>query len=481
MKKLTGLLIILVVLVLGGFYGMGFLTETTIKNNIATINQTNGVYAEVEQYKRGWFCSEATVKWRLHIPERVITDENGNTQTVAAQDYQTLIPVEIHHGPFIYFDHKLHFGIGYAQTAVTLPEQYSQQFNERYTQDSIKPRLDLSIFISYIFNSSIELSIPQFKLIAKDQSGTFDWKGMSVMFSMSSNGERMDGELAIHGMMFNKEKFNVNLSKVMADYNLHQTEAGLYLGDARFSLPSLDVSDKDEVVLSLKELSVASDSDITKNLFSTHLNVDFKSIATYAKTYGPGELEMSLRNLDARVLAAINQQTSAIQNGTDVERQQAMMALLPEVPKLLSQGAEFEISKLTLKIPEGLVDGNLLVSLPKGDSANPFELIQKVKGQAKLKAPVLLVKQVMQRALVQQMEKQPELHNILMSQLDNVADKQAVTQDQLAVMHVDKQLQTMLQTGLIVLSGSEYSIDVNLEQGKFQVNGKSFNPEMLKF
>jgi len=48
MKKLAGLIIILAVLILGGYYGMGFLTERTIKRNINVINQSNGLYADVE-------------------------------------------------------------------------------------------------------------------------------------------------------------------------------------------------------------------------------------------------------------------------------------------------------------------------------------------------------------------------------------------------------------------------------------------------
>ena len=43
MKKLAGLIIILAVLILGGYYGMGVLTEKTIKKDIAIINQSNRI------------------------------------------------------------------------------------------------------------------------------------------------------------------------------------------------------------------------------------------------------------------------------------------------------------------------------------------------------------------------------------------------------------------------------------------------------
>lgn len=484
MKKLAGLIIILAVLILGGYYGMGFLTERTIKKNIEVINQTNGLFANIEEYNRGWFTSDAQVKWRLHVPERIVKDDNGNSQTVAAQDYQTNMPLHICHGPFIFCNNKVRFGVGYAETEFPIPEQYVKQFDEQFTKESTKPQLDLNIFVNYFLRSSLELEVPEFKLIAKDGSGTFTWKGLESNLNVSSNKDQVDGDFVIDGLIFNKTDTTVTLDKVTTEYDLHQTKAGLYLGDASFNLPSFDVTVKNESTVNIKDLTMSSSSDIDDNLFNTHFSLGVKSILANKKIYGPGELEMSLKNLDADVLAKINQQANAMQNGTEAERQQAMMAMLPELPKLFSKGAEFEISKCNFKIPEGSIDGNLLVSLPKGDNENPFELMQKVQGHAKLKMPAALIKQLIQQSVMQQMAKQPDLQQTLVQQLQAAnpsANQAQVTTEQLATMQADKQISTMEQNGLIVQSGSDYVIEVNLEQGKFSINGKPFDPAMVKF
>lgn len=487
MKKLAGLVIVLAVLILGGYYGMGVLTERTIKKNIEAINQTNGLLADVDEYHRGWFCSDAKIKWRLHVPERIVKDADGNSQTVAAQDYQMEMPIKIHHGPIIYSDNQLRFGVGYAQTVFALPKQYNQQFDDQFSSESVKPQLDLSIFVNYLLHSEIEAALPHFKLIGKNGTGVFDWNGMNSTLSISSNKDHIDGDVVIDGMSFTKEESKITLSKVTAEYDLHQTIAGIYLGDANFNMPSFDVTDKKETVFRVKDFSLGSNSDIENNLFSTHFNLGLKSVEANKKTYGPGELEITLRNLDADTLGKINQQTATMQNGTEAERQQAMMALLPELPKLFSKGAELEISKCTLKIPEGSIDGNLLVSLPKGDSSNPFELIQKIQGHAKLKAPAALVKQLMQQSVLQQMAKQPELQQVLVQQLQEGSatagdsSQPPLTQEQIATMQADKQIATIEQNGLVVASGSDYVIEIGLDQGKFAINGKPFDPAMLKF
>jgi uncharacterized protein YdgA (DUF945 family) len=487
MKKLAGLIIILAVLVLGGYYGMGVLTEKTIKKNIEVINQSNGLFAQVEQYDRSWFSADAKIKWRLHIPERVVTGEDGKSQTIPAQDYQVEMPVKIYHGPIIYADNRLRFGMGYAETVFAFPQQYNQKFDESFSEDSTKPQLDLSIFVNYINKSTLELSLPAFKLISKDGAGQFSWKGMESTTQMSSNMGKVNGDIVIDGMSISKDDTKVTLGKVTSDFNLHQTHTGLYLGDAKLHLPAFDVMVKDKKVFEISDLSLGSDSDIKEKLFSTRFNAAVKTVIANNLTYGPGELQVALRNLDADVLADINKQATAMQNGTDAERQKAMMALLPELPKLFSKGAEFEISKLSFKIPEGSIEGNLIVSLPKGDNANPFELIQKVQGEAKLKMPKIVVKQLVQQSVLQQMSKQPDMQQALIQQMQNAqqgspsqANNPPPSQEQLAAMQADKQISTMEQNGLIISQGSDYLTEVKLFQGKFTVNGKVFDPSMLK-
>lgn len=484
MKKLAGLVIILAALVLGGYYGMGVLTEKTIRKNIEVIDQSNGLHAEIEQYDRGLFSSEAKIKWQLHIPERIVTDAKGEAQTVPAQDYTTEMPLTIHHGPVIYANNHVRFGLGYAQSVFPFPHQYDEQFDSTFTKESNKPQLDLSIFVNYFNESTLDSQVPAFKLFAKEGNGRFDWLGMNAKTTMSSEMKKVGGTINLDGIHLAKDDATVDLGKVSTDYDLHETLSGLYLGDANFNLPTLSIVVKGQKMFEIADLAMKSDSDIEQHLFNTNFSITVKSILANAQTYGPGALEVALRNLDADVLAKINQQAAALQNGTDAQRQQAIIALLPELPKLFGQGAEFEISKLSLVIPQGTIDGSLFVSLPKGDNANPFELMQKIHGKAKLKVPAAAVKELMQQSVTQQIAKQPDFQQTLVQQLQptqNGAAQAAPSTDQVASMQTDKQLSALQQSGLIVAQGTDYLVEVTLDQGKFIVNGKPFDSSMLKF
>lgn len=484
MKKLAGLIIILAVLILGGYYGMGVLTERTIKKNIEIVNQSSGLFAQIVHYNRGWFCSNAQIKWRVHIPERIVKSTDGKSQVIPAQDYNMEMPVKIHHGPIIYANRELRFGMGYAETVFAFPKQYDQKFAESFSQDSTKPQLDLSIFVNYLNKSTMELSLPTFKLISKDGTGHFDWMGMESTTTISSDVNKIEGGFVVDGVKITKDDTQLSLGKVSTDFSLHRTTSGLYLGNASFSLPEFDVLVKDKKMFEIREFTLSSESDIQDKLFSTHFNIAVKSILANGLNYGPGYIELSLRNLDADVLAEINKQATDMQNGTDAERQKAMLAMLPQLPKLFSKGAEFELSRFNLKIPEGMIDGHLIISLPKGDSSNPFELMQKIHGNAKLKMPKAVVKQLTQQSVLQQMSKKPDMQQALIQQMQSTQPQQAnqppPSQEQLAGMQADKQIATMEQNGLITSQGSDYVTEVSLDQGKFTVNGKPFDPAMVK-
>lgn len=534
MKKLIGLVVILAVLVLGGYYGMGVVTERTLNKNAHMINQSNGLHLDIQKYDRGWFTSLAQFHWTLHIPEHVVKNEDGQSSTVAAQDYDLDMPLKIYHGPFVFADSTMRFGLGYADTTIQIPppaaKELSQQFTELFTNDSIKPEVKISVLVNYLNRSRLRIEVPTFKLIGKNNTGTFEWLGLTNDITVSSNLGKIDGDLTVDGMKFEKDTTKANVGKISSEYNLHETEEGLYLGEANMSVPSLVVEDKGQKVFELEKFAVQSSSDIDGGLFNSYFETSLDKVLANDKTYGPGILKMSLKNLDAQVLAQMNKDINKMQQGTDAEKQQAMMALLPQLPKLFSKGAEFKITELSFSMPEGKIEGNLLVSLPQGDMSNPFQMIQKIQGEGKVKVPAAIVKQVMQESAKQQL-KQPSLQQAMVDQMqhDKTQDAQAngvesntttpadaqkpmapdlgqtasadkpqtdaqaqtatpsatpATPEEIdakAKAQTDEKLASLVQAGVLVAKGDDYVVEFKLTDGQLTVNGQPFNPSTMKF
>ncbi|MBA2650629.1 MAG: YdgA family protein [Legionella sp.] len=484
MKKLAGLIIILAVLILGAYYVMGMQTERAIKKNVDLINQHKDVTAQLGPYKRGLFSSQTTIKWQLHLPARIITDAEGKPQVIPAEDIQSEMPLKVYHGPVIVTGKKVLMGMGYATAVLPIPDNYTQKFETMFTAESVKPLLNVSIFVNYLNKSTLQLDIPTFKLISKDGKIHVDWSGMNSTTSIASGVNKFNGSIDLKSVTFKQDDAIMALDTANSEFDLRKHATGLYLGNIKFYLPSFSLSEHDKKTFNIKELKANTDSDIEDNRFSSHVGLSFDSVLANDKTYGPGNMEISLRNINAEVLGRLNAMAKQMQNNP-ANQKNMLFTMIPEVPKLFNEGAELEVSDFEFKLPQGPVKGNLFISIAKADITNPFELLQKIKGHATLKLPKEIVKVVMHRSVLQQLAKQPDLAQTLTQQLQSngtTTIQPVLTQEQLASLQTDKQIASLEKAGLVVSKGSDYEIDVNLEQGKFTVNGKPFDPSVpIKF
>ncbi len=485
MKKLAGLVVILAILILGSYYGFGIITERTLKKNIVLIEQSNnGVQIEIEKYHRGFCHSNALLNWRMQVPARIVKNQVGEDVSVPAQEYKMQIPLDIFHGPMMVVDSKPMFGLGYARSHVVLSEPYKAQFSTAYTDASIAPVLNVSVFVSYLNNSTIRMNMPVFKLISKTGNSQMDWLGMTSDIRISSNSNQVSGQVNIDGARLKTDKAHVDLGKVDSDFNLHKTKFDFYLGDANILLPSLVVMQDDKKVLDVQQFDVHSNSDINDNLFNSHVKLTLAKVLSDDKTYGPALLDVSLRNLDAEVLARMNTQANDLQQGSDNNSQKALLMLLPELPKLLNKGAQFEISELNVGMPEGVIKGKLLISLPAELTENPFQLIQKIKGDGQIVISKSVLKQLLHDSVKQSLlrkEAAVTVQTVPASPSTPDVSVQVIANQGFVEKQVNEKLTTMVNTGLLSAQGSDYVIEFKLADGRLDVNGKPFDSTMMKF
>lgn len=508
MKKLAGVVVILVVLLMGGYYGMGILTEHTLKQNIDIANRANGLFIDIVQYNRGWFVSSAQLNVKLTIPERVVKGQNKQMTTVPAEVYSMEVPFDVFHGPIIYTKAQVMFGVGYAQTRLDLPEAFKDQFYKTFASNSTLPVLDLAVFLTYLNSSHLKINLPPFTLFGKTHDGQIEWLGMGAHVNISNDTRHIDGNLTLKGVNIEKNKTKAILGQFNNYFTLYKTDVGLYLGKAGFSLPSLAVFDDGKSIFELNKFSAQSDSEINDGLLHSSFKLSLDKVVAKGQVYGPVKFNMSINNLDAKVLAKINEQANKIQQGSEAERQQAMFAILPELPKLVGQGASFEISTLSVRMPEGELAGNVKIALPKDNSSNPFKLLQKVYGEGRIQMPSVIVKQLVEEALKQKLMQQSALQQAMVSQMQNnsattashtqqpaateqepashsdqVAQSAPMTEEAAAKQakaEVENKLSALLGAKLLVEKGSDYMVEFKFDQGQLTINGQPFNPAMLK-
>lgn len=483
MKKLISIVGVVGVLVVGTYYGTGWLTERAFQKTIQDVQVTKGINLSMVQYKRGLFHSTAVVEWVLHIPAQHNTLQNGQVQTIEATDYLVPINLSISHGPVIISKDGLHVGLGYAQTHLNLPEKYRNQLYTYFNTSSTLPTLDLSILINFMNQAKIIVNVPEFHLSMISNEGQFTWSGLTSKSVLSLNLSKMRGKAHLNKAQFTKGPMSMDLDKVSSDYDIRKTALGLYDGTAHFKLNALKVVAQGKTQLGLNNFSITTENVEKQNLFDSHLQAKLDNIIIENQTYGPGVLDMSLKNLDAQVLSKVNHQLQSMNQLSLIARQKILISLLPELPQLFSQGATFSISQLSFGMPEGEVKGELMVTLPKGSTTNPFQMFSHVVGNGKVSVPAKVVHEIMENAvrqkLLQPTTPEPNQPQSAQPMVLTQGSNSNIEQEVQSI--TDKRLSSLVESGALVKEGQDYTLDVKLEHGKVVVNGKPFVPAMLEF
>lgn len=501
MKKVIGSVTALAALVLLSYYGTGVITERTIKKNLSLLDQANGLSAQITDYHRGLFSSRVNLSWKLLTPERFVKGTDDRVSILPAKTYTFEMPVTIHHGPVIYANQSVKFGLAHANSEVSIPKMYQAEFSNNFTAESVMPKLDLAFFVTYANKMLLHVDVPAFRLISKQDNSQFQWLGMKSEHSFSSNMNEVEGDVVIDGARFSQANHTASISKLTSTYDVHRSLNGLFLGDVTIQIPLFEVAFKDQKILDVQGIQLTTSSDVEEGLFASSFHAAFDKALMREKNYGPGRLSFSIKNLDAETLVDINKKMSDVQNGSDAARQQAALSILPELPKLFGKGATIDISEFNVVAPEGEVDGSVHIALPKSDSGNAFQLMQKVEGEGKFKFPETLLNAMMIRAekarlLAQKQEPQETAESISKTQAladdasvpvpavapaTNVTPPSADEAQNQAESAAKSRIANLIKVGAIVQKDTYYVINVKLAAGQISVNGHPLSAEMLQF
>lgn len=459
MKKWTGILLSLLVLLLLTYAIMGFIVKNTLNENINSIPQNSIVAIKLNDYQRGWFSSHAVLSVKMHIPAQESKDEHGVAKIQPPVNFELNYPLIIKHGPVICMDSGIHLGIGYATT---------------------QPQTHYYVLVNFFNETWARYAFPSFTF--RGNSGPdavdFSWQGLSATLGTSPSLNNMQGDLILYGLSGSANNAAFQLGKVADAFNLARARDGLWLGKNHFSLLSLSMTQGGQKLFALDGVDLASSSDATAGLFHVDLNLSMKKLFADNKTYGPGSVQVAIRNLDADAMASINQRSwSAIQNNQSSPL--LVAELLSNVPKLLSKGAELDLSG-EVNLPEGKMTTNFKLTLPQTDVSDPAQLLQKAQGSGQFKAPIPVVKELM-AALLKNNKQQQATASVTQTSTTatslpaiSTVTNTTTTPDDESQKQVDKILSGLLEKGYIKVDGNNYVVDLKIENQKIFMNGKLF-------
>lgn len=488
MKKILSIGLLFLGLLFAAYYVMGLLTERNLKQNLSSIEASNKYRVKIVNYNRGFFNSKAIINIEIISPAKVL-EKNGKRVFHPANTYFTSLPLVIHHGPIIFVDSKIKFGLGYAESHVTIPGHYIKNFANKYTKDSTSPSLNVNVFVNFMTNTVVNISSPKFSLISKNDNSRFEWLGMVSEIDVTRDLSDINGNLNVNGLSWMQDKMLTVLKEVHSNFKLYKGDFDLYLGDSSVSVPSVIVSKGSNNLIEVNNLYLKSNSYINNKLFNSSLQANLDNLLINKKYYKNCSFDLYVRNLDTKKLMDVNSKIKSAQNGTERQRHQAILAILPDLPELLNKGAEIELSDFNVDMQDGNIKGEFILSLAKDENKNPFYLIQKARGNGHIQITKELLIKILQNLYAtsdvstnkEAIENKPNLDSDVSSR-NSVIDDQAKTSDvkNLSIDRANVKITELLNSGAIVAMGDNYVIDLKIVQGRLLVNDKSFSMDMLR-
>jgi hypothetical protein len=341
MKKMlfTIVLFLLFLIVITLFvlpYGLGFVAQHKYTQIIGMLSKSNTVQVSLVRYQRGWFSSDATIKISMQMPIGLVQ------QTTKP----FLITQHIAHGPVF----SLLSGTGEKRLAVgqTLITTHAHSpFGALHMVSKVK----LNGKLVGTFNA------PTLQLHYTDVlhgENTAELQGVSGKFTLSPDLQQWIAAVDIPEISIKTDTFTQQLHNTHFFYNLNKSQSGLFLGKHICTIDTMTwsadfIPGKDLKVEKIRLVEQDAEKD---RKIQAKIDAELKYVTLKNATYGPQQLQITIRDLDVPALLAWTQALHPFSD-TPLSSLQKYQKYRQLLLNLLSRGVQLKIEKLALVTPWG--------------------------------------------------------------------------------------------------------------------------------
>ncbi len=456
MKKLCISIVILLIILVGGMpFGMGFVIKNQYEKLLAQVPASDDFQVRLVSYHRGWFTSKAKVEATIELPPTK-TEPNRSIKLVSTD--------VLEHGPVLWDSSKTegHFwmlGQSFVRTSLQVVSGLPE---------SLKDKVVISGLTHVKLDGAMLTTLKGNPITYMDPKGeaTVDWKGLVGSWKTDGAFTSVKGNLHLLGVDVNAKQANVNFSGINLRYNEEKSKDGFWLGENSVLVPMLSLVENNQQVFLLKGLHLDIASHQKGDFIASKLLLKFADLQLKDKHYGPAVLKANSDNLDAKAVAKLNalaQEINEHSQGKPTAEQQS--ELMQAIVTVLGKGASIAVEKLEINTSKGLIDGHSqlhFAPIPKGQEASLPQLMQTVAFSADLAVPTSIVEDALG-----QMEKRHAVAMALMAQSNNGGNSAQQVPD------AKQKLAAWMELGFIQKVDGRYRVTVNFEKGQWMINGKT--------
>ncbi|MCW8944072.1 MAG: YdgA family protein [Sedimenticola sp.] len=456
MKRFVALFILLGALVLAAPGIIGYQVETYYQGLMGQFSK-GGLETVSQTYQRNWFGAEAQTRFLVKLPAGPDRDE--------AEAFEFSLFSQIDHGPLT--------GDGLALALIQsdiksegeaiLPEDY---------QAEIKTLIDMG------GEGVTRIKLPAAELEARDDRPAIRFEGMDGEMRFDAALEAIAAEFTLPVLILSDDTQQLlEIHGVKLSSSSSKGVSGLMLGGGAFTVERIAVQDRESGTrVELDQLGIDAESSAQAESVSAFVRYRLNKVQVDDQVYGPAVLKLGFGNLPAAVLLKIQASVEEInaQQLSDERKGMALLSvLMGNAPGLLKGDPIITIDELSVKTPDGLIEGKLSLQaqgLEWKEITNVPAVLNKLAGDASIQIPEKLFRMLMQQKVQADLLRQFEQRRLM------DPDSEMPTAEQLAEMSstlVERQLVVLLGQELLVKEGDAIMTNAKLSGGLLSVNGKT--------
>ena len=378
-------------------------------------------------YKRGWWSSEARTHFKIQgIPETLPSP------------------------PHFYLVHQVDHGfLPIKPTVIETSLYYSEVTGEAKGKEI--QLLQAQTRWQSQENLRSHIIMPPLVWTAAENQMRLDWQGLQGDVYLTQHGELFQADLEMPQLLLKMEAYQIAAHNLLV--NVQWQLLNFLKNQGYLTIASLQVKTSQPSLIALEGVTVEGNNQVANESLTGFLKTRVQQIQIGEDNYGSAYGEIELQRLHLESLVSIFQLwLENRSSGGLAPRQLNLVTLARLIPiglTLLNQSPKLAITQLRLDTPAGELQGTLEITTAPLEAQilfNPAAFFNAFQVQAKLR-----------------------LSDTLLSQLTQTWLNLSAVQEP-----VGQRIQTWLDQNLLVESEPHvYSIQLQLENGDLQINGKN--------
>jgi len=439
-------------------YWFGMEAEKTYAAMLEQLSKSSGLQFTGKNYQRGWLSSTA---------ETIIRHPQFPIELTAQH--------RICHGP-LPFDRMLKGDWSLTPVQARIASQVTLAVAGKQMPVKLPP-----LFIDTTFrlngDGAMHAEMAPLKTTG-DKGEAIDWSGISGDVDFDRAWRKFRFEALMPSLTVSApDQGKMTLSRLSVHSDTQEGIAGYSFGDASLNVRLLEFGNAAGRV-GLKGFALSSTATPAGDNVSLVIRYTLDEAQVADERFGPGQLVIEARNLDAAALVKFKNEIDALTRGNLPPAQAGMIVAgkaLEFIAVLSKKAPEVEITRLSFKTPEGEISGKgkfVLDGRKRDIAQNPMQMLSAFAGDLELSIPVAVLKRLLT----------PQIRR------DIAAYRQsgALTADDLSQLGpeamkeiVDRVFPRYLArnefTRLLVEENGVYKLKLVIRQGQLLINGKPWH------